>query len=279
MRGKTISIYIPDANPRGLKICEITNSIVKGIFIPRSNLSEGLLRNELKNPGIYFLIGEKNEIGKQIIYIGEAEVLLNRIKQHNSSKDFWNTIICFISEKNNINKAHIKYLEGFACRESLRLNKSELVNATQPSSSQLTEQDEDFALSFFDDLKLIIATLGFPIFEENKKEEMKLFFCKSGDLIATGEYTEDGFVVFKNSEASLTHAPSISIGIKNKIESLIDANVLEVLDNKIIFKEDYIFNSPSQAAATVLARHANGWTEWKDKNGITLDEKIRKNNS
>jgi len=37
-----------------------------------------------------------------------------------------------------------------------------------------------------------------------------------------------------------------------------------------------IFTSPSAAAATVLARNANGWREWKYKNGKTLDEVKRK---
>ena len=29
--------------------------------------------------------------------------------------------------------------------------------------------------------------------------------------------------------------------------------------------------SPSAAAGAVLARRANGWTEWKDESGNTLD--------
>jgi hypothetical protein len=38
------------------------------------------------------------------------------------------------------------------------------------------------------------------------------------------------------------------------------------------FVKDHIFNSPSQAAADVLARNANGWIEWKYPDGKTLDE-------
>jgi hypothetical protein len=44
-----------------------------------------------------------------------------------------------------------------------------------------------------------------------------------------------------------------------------------------VFQQDYIFNSPSAAAATILGRSANGWTSWKDKNGKTLDEVKRSN--
>ena len=154
MRGRTISIYIPDGNARSIKICDIKDSIVKALFIPRTKLQEVINRKELLDPGVYFLFGEIDEIGKHKVYIGEAETLLTRIKQHNSSKDFWNTAICFISEKRNINKAHIKYLENYCCDQAKKINKCELENSTVPTQSSLTEQDIDFVLSFFDDLKI-----------------------------------------------------------------------------------------------------------------------------
>ena len=36
-----------------------------------------------------------------------------------------------------------------------------------------------------------------------------------------------------------------------------------------------MFGSPSAAAAAVLGRRANGWTEWKDKEGKTIDKLFR----
>lgn len=277
MRGKTISIYIPDANPRSIKICEITDSIVKALSIPRNKLTEANKREELKNPGIYFLIGEKNEIGKPKIYIGEAENLLTRIKQHNASKEFWNSVICFISEKNNINKAHIKYLENFTCNEAKRINKCELENNINPTKSSLTEQDEDFVLSFFDDLKLLIGTLGFPIFEEFQKDKSNIFYCKGKDAFATGEYNENGFTVFKGSKSNLIESKTAGSWVIKSRNNLKQKNILKQEQDILIFTDNYTFTSPSIAAATILARRANGWTEWKNKNGKTMDELIRKN--
>ena len=279
MRGRTISIYMPDANPRGIKICDTKDGIVKAIFIPRNKLADAVKRQELQDPGIYFLIGEPNEIGKPRIYIGEAEVLITRIKQHNTSKDFWNSVICFVSEKKNINKAHIKYLENYSCSQAKKINKCELENSTNPTQSSLTEQDQDFVMSFFDDLKLLIATLGFPIFEESKKDQSKIYICKGKDAYATGEYTEDGFLVFKNSKANLEESKTAGTWVTGMRKNLIEKGILKQEGSVLIFKEDYLFNSPSASAAVILARRANGWTEWKDKNGKTMDEKIRKNSS
>lgn len=279
MRGRTISIYMPDANPRGIKICDTKDGIVKAIFIPRNKLADAVKRQELQDPGIYFLIGEPNEIGKPRIYIGEAEALITRIKQHNTSKDFWNSVICFVSEKKNINKAHIKYLENYSCSQAKKINKCELENNTNPTQSSLTEQDQDFVMSFFDDLKLLIATLGFPIFEESKKDQSKTYICKGRDAYATGEYTEDGFLVFKNSKANLEESKTAGSWVSGMRKNLFEKGILKQEGSVLIFTEDYLFNSPSASAAAILARRANGWTEWKDKNGKTMDEKIRKNSS
>jgi hypothetical protein len=49
------------------------------------------------------------------------------------------------------------------------------------------------------------------------------------------------------------------------------------LENNIYkFTSDHIFSSPSAAAAAVLACSANGWDEWKTKNGKTLNDLYRK---
>jgi len=224
-------------------------------------LAEASNREELKEPGIYFLIGEKNEVGKPKIYIGEAEVLLKRIKQHNTSKDFWNSVICFVSEKKNINKAHIKYLENYACNEARRVNKCELENNTNPTQSSLTEQDEDFVLSFFDDLKLLIATLGFPIFEESKKDKSNIFYCKGKDASATGEYNEDGFVVFKGSKSNLKESKTAGSWVVGMRKDLIEKNILKLEGDVYVFTEDYTFSSPSAAAGMERQRRKNNGRE------------------
>ena len=38
MKGKTIQIYLPDGNPRSIKIAEITSRTVQVVLIPRAKL-------------------------------------------------------------------------------------------------------------------------------------------------------------------------------------------------------------------------------------------------
>ena len=55
--GKTIQIFIPDENPRGIRLAEITSRIVQIILVPRANFDEAATRNELQDYGVYYLIG------------------------------------------------------------------------------------------------------------------------------------------------------------------------------------------------------------------------------
>ena len=66
--------------------------------------------------------------------------------------------------------------------------------------------------------------------------------------------------------------PSIFRRNKNLIEDLIRKNLIEKLEDRYVFKENYIATSPSAAAILVLGRSANGWTEWKTYEGKLLSD-------
>lgn len=41
--------------------------------------------------------------------------------------------------------------------------------------------------------------------------------------------------------------------------------------DKVVFQRDHLFRSPSIAALALMGRTANGWFDWKTKDGRTLD--------
>jgi hypothetical protein len=49
---------------------------------------------------VYFLIGDDEESGVPLLYIGEAESVTYRLKQH-LSKEFWNSVIAVFSKDKN----------------------------------------------------------------------------------------------------------------------------------------------------------------------------------
>ena len=66
-----------------------------------------------------------------------------------------------------------------------------------------------------------------------------------------------------------------SFNWKEKRESMLKEYVANDGD-KLILSSDKTFSSVSTAASFCLGRSANGWTEWKDEDGNTLDSVYRK---
>ena len=54
--GTTIQIFLPDGNPRSIKLAEITSRTLQAILIPRAELDEAGARKELRQCSVYFLL-------------------------------------------------------------------------------------------------------------------------------------------------------------------------------------------------------------------------------
>ena len=76
-----------------------------------------------------------------------------------------------------------------------------------------------------------------------------------------------GSVIAQNTTSSFK-------GIEHREKMLQEYSAIE--DGKLIMTSDKTFTSPSTAACFCLGRSANGWIEWKDKEGNTLDSVYRK---
>lgn len=272
--GKSISLFLIDGTPDGVIACELSNWTGKGYRIPRNNLKDVSNRSDLKKPGVYFLIGH-NEDDKQTVYIGESEDVFKRLYQH-QEKDFWTEALVFISKDENVNKAHIKYLEFSLHDEAVEANRYKVFNSNVPTKPAISEAEIAVMSEFSTNLKLLVGALGFRIFEKLTKsltsKQDKYLIDAARGAVATGIMTTEGFVVFKGSKIASTEVPSMPESFKKKRAQIISEKV--VLDFE--FTQDYLFSSPSTAAAVVMGRSANGLKEWKLKDGSNLGENEQK---
>jgi hypothetical protein len=55
-------------------------------------------------------------------YIGEAEIVRDRLKQH-KTKEFWVFAIVLVSKDENLTKAHLRYLESRLPEEAAQVNR------------------------------------------------------------------------------------------------------------------------------------------------------------
>jgi hypothetical protein len=274
--GKTIKLFLIDGEPNGRITCELSNWTGKAYKIPRIKVKECSDRSDLSNPGVYMLFG-KNEISKDLVYIGEAETVLKRLIQHLTQKDFWTEAIVFISKDENLNKAHIKYLENRLFELAKNVNRYQIDNNTIPTQASIAESDRSEMEEFIENIKILINTLGHKVFEEKRESKSpqqqakETFYIKSArGADAQGEISSDGFVVFKGSKVADSTVPSITQNFTRLRNQLIDSGVIIHSNGIFMFTEDHVFSSPSTAAVIVMGRNANGLTEWKLKDGTTL---------
>lgn len=272
---KTIQIFLPTGKPRGLKLAQVTSRISIAIYVPRADLLEACSRSELQRADIYFLFGDEDD-AKTPVYVGESENCLDRLKQHNSNKEFWNAGIVIVSKTNELTKCQIRYLEWFCCDEIQRIGRGLLLNKAFSQKPFVSESILADLMEIYETITLLLSTLDYPIFDQLKHPSKgKLMYCKSSSISAVGEKIPDGFVVFRNSKAKLEHAPSTNqslIAIRNLLKN---SGTIKEEGEHLIFTSDHIFPSPSQAAEVVLGRSANGWAERKDSEGTTLDQILR----
>lgn len=276
---KTIQMYIFDGDPNGRIMCELSNWNGRVYKISRNQIQEFSARSDADNTGVYFLIG-KDENNNDTVYIGEAEKMSSRIKQHLKDNEYWNDCIAVISKDDLLNKAHVKYLENKFYNLAQKSGRVSVVNSNVPTCSSISEYDEAMLIEFINNSRLLVNVLGYKIFDSIQESVVKqntsktssngLYYIKAArGAEAKGSIVSDGFVVFEGSKVASSETPSMSENLRKLRENLMKKNII---DENYRFTKDHVFSSPSLAAATVMGRNANGRTEWKTNSGKSIKD-------
>ena len=274
--GRSIRIYLVEGDPDGRWICELSSWTGKAFKIPRTMVMVCGDRPELAGPGIYFLFGKNDDDFSDQVYIGEAENILDRLGQHirNTNRSFWTECVVFVSKGDSLNKAHIKYLESRIYALVKSAGRYRLVNGNTPPLPSLSESDKAEMEEFIDNVKLLINTIGHrvldPIIQGARESNDEYYYIKSSrGAEAKGKPVSQGFAVVIGSKITSTVVNSMASPLISLRAKLLDARIIS---EDYTFIEDYVFTSPSLAAAIVLGRNANGQIEWKNEVGRTLRE-------
>ena len=125
----------------------------------------------------------------------------------------------------------------------------------------------------------MLPVLGVHAFEmpraKGSERKTTSLVCQGKGVEATGFESSQGFVVQAGSGAVTETVPSMKQHVRGMYDlrqDLIERGVLAATGENYQFTQDYVFSSPSTAAAVVLGRSANGRIEWKDRKGRTLKQ-------
>lgn len=292
MAGKTIKLYIAGEEQKFLKSAELSNWSGKAFIGGRKNVPVIQKMEELSSPGIYFLISKDFGNTQITLYVGEADEVNSRLRNHISGKDWWDTFVCFISKDDNLTKAHVRYLEKrfyqIAKENTTAFN---LQNSSEPPGSKLPQSDIDYLEEYLKNMIFVLQNLGLLDFAKTSdsnntdtNNSSEIFYInltserkdnKGNQLTGKLSITQDGYKLLKGSFIEKTERQSFHTHcyypLRKKIE---ESNLLgdSEFEGVYILKEDVDFNSPSAAASVVKNRATNGPKEWKTSSGMTLDE-------
>ena len=92
---------------------------------------------------------------------------------------------------------------------------------------------------------------------------------KSG-VCGVGIYDPIGNSFILLSGSKINSTTSNSFNRKDAYRDITN-NYCSLEDGLYVLKKDYTFASPSTTSSVVLGRSSNGWTDWKDKQGRSLN--------
>jgi Domain of unknown function (DUF4357) len=277
MTSATIKLFIPRGDAKSLRTAEISNWTGKAVAAPRTELDELLTREELEKAGIYILTGSDPTTNAPRAYIGEAEVIRERLRQH-KSKEFWVSAIVFVSKDENLTKAHVRYLESRLLSEAARVNRFRL-EQNQSGGSKLPESDREDMEVFLSRIRQLLPVLGSDILSpisqpDTTTQRGGVLHCRMKGAEGRGQRTQNGFVVFSGSTAVLEERPSMEKYpyVMAQRKQLIAEGTLIERESFLLFTKDTEFSSPSAAAAVIHGGSANGLIAWKTEDGKSLKQ-------
>lgn len=300
---KTIQIYLPRGNPRGLRIAEMTTRTVRLIEIPRIHINDFFAMPEANQVGLYFLISDTDSVEKPQLYIGQTGDLKARLNQHHK-KEFWTRAFVMLSTNNTMTQTHALYMEHKAIATAIEVGRYEIKNGNNGNRPHTPDPLKADCEELFYTLDVLLSTLGQPIFEtlsinenilyadelkptidnrvienieiSSPKTAQPLLYYKVKDADAQGYYNDDGFVILAGSSIRQAQTPSLPLIITKLKERLLnDGKLIAINDKSYKLIENQIFKTPSAAGQMVSGRSSNGWSEWKNSAGQTLSEIYR----
>jgi hypothetical protein len=269
----SIRIYLADGTADGIRVVEKPGWTGCAVICPRTRFAGVRERREFGKPGVYLLLGDAmGDQQQQEVYIGEGDPIANRLLQHFREKDFWSTVAFFTSRDENLHKAHLQFLESRLIRLAQDANRCHLANANTPEEPSLSEIDQADMRSFLGQLLLVLNVVGIGIFQRPTAATFAttIYNTEAKGLHAEGYETDDGFVVRAGSQSPIEEVPTCPPAIRAARAELRQQKIFRQQGDSLVLTRDYLFSSPSQAAAVILARSANRRIEWKTKDGRTL---------
>lgn len=266
-----INLFLPDGDPAGLRVINISGRTLTGTVVPRILFQEFKKRSEYHRTGVYILVGANEDTSDTRIYVGEADPVGPRLETHVKTKDFWTYAIAFTAQGSGLHKAHVEHLESRLHTLASQAKRCVLDNGNAPALPTLNEMQKAEAEGYLNDILLCLPILNADYFSTLPKRTRStvVYSLKARGVTSHGYESANGFIVQQGSQAAKKTVQVRDL-VQRTRDHLIKQGVLADKGTHYELTQDYEFNSPSLAGAAMTGGQCNGRIMWKTKSGQTL---------
>lgn len=181
----------------------------------------------------------------------------------------------FLAESKTFTLDMINGLEKFAIIKAQESKRYKIENNVVPKY-EIDEYDLAAVEEIYDEIQFIMATQGYKMNDaKSTLNESDILHTTRNGITAFGIYDGEKFDVLEGSQINVDKPAHLQRYNRQRKELLSQQSIINV-DGKYILKVTLDFKTPSGASDFVLGGSTNGWVEWKNKDGKTLDELYRK---
>ncbi|MEM9405156.1 MAG: GIY-YIG nuclease family protein [Acidobacteriota bacterium] len=272
--GTSINLFLVEGSPTGLVTAGIGQWTGQATVVPKAKVAKFSKRDEAQRPGVYVLVGpDPSREDRERVYVGEGELVLDRLKLHVREKDFWTRACVFTSSDGRLTKAHVKYLESRLIQVAEERGRAAMENGKASTLPALPEADRSDMDHFVERVLVLLPVLGFDFSrpraevlaaEADSTHPTFTYALPSKGATARAREVDGEFIVLKGSTASAKPANSWDTYQDLHKEMLADGVLVQDPDNADLytFSRDYTFKSPSAAGSIVAASNVSGPAVW-----------------
>ena len=271
---KKLETIYHNGQPDGIRSIRRNLSTMTVYVIPRPLLAEAKTISGINRPGIYYLINENDDNKIAQIYVGQTRNGILRLDDHNRSKDFWNKAIMLLADNKTFSLDMISGLEKFAIIKAQESKRYKVENTVVPKY-EIDEYDMASVEEIYDEIQFIMGTQGYKMDNVKSSTSSDIFHTTRNGISALGIYDGEKFQVLEGSQININKPVHLARYNKQRAELLASGEISQV-DGKYFLNITIEFNTPSGASDFVLGGSTNGWVEWKNSEGKTLNEIFRK---
>lgn len=181
----------------------------------------------------------------------------------------------FLSDSKTFSLDIISGLEEYAIVKAHESKRYSVENNVKPQY-EIDEYDLPIIEEIYEEIQFIMATQGYKMSGSARDlNNADILHTTRNGVKAFGVYDGEKFEVLDGSQINMDKPTNLERYNRQRAE-LLEKGSISVVDGRYILHATIEFNTPSGASDFVLGGSTNGWVEWKNREGKTLDAIFRK---